>query len=718
MSSSSSSSGRLRARWCHAVSIAALAVSMLFAGPVGAQQPGAADLAAARQLFDALDYEHAMPLLDRVITTLEPTASRDPATRKTLVSAYEMRARARFGTGDRDGVISDFRAALTLDPSFSLAQGVSPRVVSLLDEVRSMTVGTLDLQTTPRDVTAIVDGLSSPVVAGKVSLAAGSHNVKIVRAGYKTVDQTVMISAGQSVPIALTLERVSTVLTVITSPADVEVLVNGVSRGRTAGGPLPASLAGVPAQLGVRADELSQPLLIGDVPSGTLQVELRRPCYASVNRQMPVEGMSDVTLDPVKLTRAVGSMAIDSEPAGATVWIDGESKGTAPINVDSVCAGLHTVEFRGASGRAVERVSLEPGSRASVRGRVRPAFALIAAPSAAAPDPRMAVEAAFARSTNVVLYAPPLDATTAALGREPVDDAWFGLAGDLAGTPAERRKRAENLAAAFDAQGIAWVKPSRPGSSDIQLALAVPGAANPDVLTVSLDDAASVQQAVNRLDYPMVLSKASFGAALVDVLDVKGAVVLDVDAGQAAEKAGLKPGEVIQAVDGQSVSGVSDLEARLAPHPAGDRVALTVQAQGAGAAARPVSVTLGRVPVLLAGTDRYMPSNAIVAVLRSRLAGTSDPEEQAAVQLNLGAALLRAGDAKDARDILEKTTLPAGPGVSRGTVQYLLGEAAEDAGDRGAAALSYTAASQAEGRLSADGPLVKSLAARALERLK
>src|SRR4029077_17317785 len=108
---------------------------------------------------------------------------------------------------------------------------------------------------------------------------------------------------------------------------------------------------GVPAKLGVRADGLSQPLLIGDVPSGTLQVELRRPCYASVNRQMPVEGMSGVTLDPGKLTRDAGSLAIDSEPAGATVWIDGESKGTAPVNVDSVCAGLHTVEFRGASGR-------------------------------------------------------------------------------------------------------------------------------------------------------------------------------------------------------------------------------------------------------------------------------------------------------------------------------------------------------------------------------
>ncbi len=716
MSSFSSNRRRVLVRGTGLAMAAALVAAVLTGAAARAQQAEPAELTQARQLFDALDYEHAMPLLDRVITTLEPTGSRDPGSRKVLVAAYEMRARARFGTGNREGVISDFRSLLALDPSFTLGEGVSPRVVQLLDEVKAMTIGTLELHTQPGDVTATVDGASAPVVGGKVSLASGAHTVRIGRAGYKSVDQTVMISAGQSVPLSLTLDRVSSVLTVISSPPDVEVLVNGVSKGRTAAGALPASMAGLPAQLGVPPDQLSLPMLIGDVPGGTLQVELRRPCYASQVRQLPVQGMSDVTLDPVKLTRAVGGMAIDSEPAGATVWVDGESKGTAPVNLDSVCAGLHIVEFRGASGRAVERVSIDSGNRVTVRGRVRPAFALIAAPSG--PDPRLAVESAFSRSTNIVLYAPPLESTAAALGREPVDDAWFGLAGDLAGTPAERRKRAENLAAAFDAQGIAWVKPSRPGSSDIQLALAVPGAANPDVLTVSLDDAASVQQAINRLDYPMVLMKASFGAALVDVLDVKGAVVLDVDAGQAAEKAGLKPGEVIQAVDGQSVSGVSDLEARLASHQAGERVALTVQGQGAGAAARPVSVTLGRVPVLLAGTDRYMPSNAIVAVLRSRLASTSDPEEQAAVQLNLGAALLRAGDARDARDILEKTTLPPGPGVSRGTVQYLLGEAAEDAGDRGAAALSYTAASQAEGRLSADGPLVKSLAARALERLK
>jgi hypothetical protein len=51
-------------------------------------------------------------------------------------------------------------------------------------------------------------------------------------------------------------------------------------------------------------------------------------------------------------------------------------------------------------------------------------------------------------------------------------------------------------------------------------------------------------------------------------------------------------------------------------------------------------------------------------------------------------------------------------------VAFLRGQASELAGDRAAAITAYTAATQADGRLPADGPLVKSLAARALERLK
>src|SRR5438045_3339273 len=78
------------------------------------------ELVQARQLFDALEYEQALPLLDRAVGVLELQASRDPGARPSLTAAYGMRARARFGIGNKDGATSDFRSALSIDPAFSL----------------------------------------------------------------------------------------------------------------------------------------------------------------------------------------------------------------------------------------------------------------------------------------------------------------------------------------------------------------------------------------------------------------------------------------------------------------------------------------------------------------------------------------------------------------------------------------------------------------------
>jgi hypothetical protein len=715
VSSFTSSARAARAVWI------ALAILVGVAAFARAQQAAGEppELAQARQLFDALDYEQALPLLDRAVAMLELQAARDPGSRPMLTAAYGMRARARFGTGNKDGATSDFRSALAIDPGFSLGQGVSPRIVALLDEVKASTIGALEILTDPGDVNVIVDGAPARIDAGKVSLAAGAHAIKITRPGYKSADQPVVVTAGQTVPLRLTLERTSTVLTVISSPPDVEVLVNGTSRGKTVGGPLAPSLATLPQQLGVPPDQVSQPLAIGELATGTLEVELRRPCYATEHRQLPVQGLSDVMLDPVKMKPAVGTLSIDSDPAGATVLVDGEDKGSAPVTLSSVCAGSHTVEFRSVAGRDVQRVSLDTGAQVAVSGRLRAAFAILAAPGAPnTQDVRLAVERAFAPARGLLLYAPAADASRAAIEKESVNDEWFGLMPGQMGLPAgDRRGKLQRLSDAFDAQGIAWVRPTTPGSNEVTVALEVPGGASPDDLVVDLDRPDSVRQAVSRLDQPLTLSHATLGIATVDVLDVKGAVIVDVEAGKPGAAAGLKVGQIIESLDGQAVTSVTDFESRLGTHQATDRVTLSVRSPG-GAAAQSVTAGLQVVPVLVAGTDRFMPSNAVVAVLRSRLAGVSDPAEVAATQLNLGAALLRAGDGAGAKEILDKTTLPAGSGVSAGTVAFLRGQAAELAGDRAAAITAYTAASQADGRLPADGPLVKSLAARALERLK
>jgi putative serine protease PepD len=54
-----------------------------------------------------------------------------------------------------------------------------------------------------------------------------------------------------------------------------------------------------------------------------------------------------------------------------------------------------------------------------------------------------------------------------------------------------------------------------------------------------------------------------------------GAVVVQVDSGSPAETAGLTPGDVIQSVDGQAVTGTDDLAAAISAHKPGDQVKLS-----------------------------------------------------------------------------------------------------------------------------------------------
>ncbi|HZQ87686.1 MAG TPA: trypsin-like peptidase domain-containing protein [Acidimicrobiales bacterium] len=87
-------------------------------------------------------------------------------------------------------------------------------------------------------------------------------------------------------------------------------------------------------------------------------------------------------------------------------------------------------------------------------------------------------------------------------------------------------------------------------------------------------------------------SAAYLGVSLQDA-DQGGAQVTDVAGGTPAAKAGLSNGDVITAIDGQSLQGASDLVAAIRSHKAGDKVQLTVQRNGA---TRTLSVTLASRP--------------------------------------------------------------------------------------------------------------------------
>src|SRR5215217_4192415 len=100
----------------------AILIALLAAAPLAVAQNDVAEvqvqMAEARRHFEALEYEQAVPALDRTIAIL--TSRRTEETRKTLADAYEMRARARFGLGDQNGAGEDFVALLRTEPGRTL----------------------------------------------------------------------------------------------------------------------------------------------------------------------------------------------------------------------------------------------------------------------------------------------------------------------------------------------------------------------------------------------------------------------------------------------------------------------------------------------------------------------------------------------------------------------------------------------------------------------
>ena len=207
----------------------AATISLLAPMPAMARQgAGATDALYqdARRLFESLDYENAVRSLDQLIAAMLATPPADVAGRDRLASAYEMRARSKFGLGSPDEARADFVSLLRVNPNYTLTGQVSPRVVTLFDETAAQTVTNLALSITPANARVLVDDI--PIAtAGPVRVTAGDHVITGEQRGYQTKKENFTAKPGATAVVNLTLERVSAVIYILTSPADVEVTLDG-----------------------------------------------------------------------------------------------------------------------------------------------------------------------------------------------------------------------------------------------------------------------------------------------------------------------------------------------------------------------------------------------------------------------------------------------------------------------------------------------------------
>jgi S1-C subfamily serine protease len=88
--------------------------------------------------------------------------------------------------------------------------------------------------------------------------------------------------------------------------------------------------------------------------------------------------------------------------------------------------------------------------------------------------------------------------------------------------------------------------------------------------------------------------RAYLGVQVATSITASSVVVAGVEDGGPADRAGVRPGEVITAVDGHRIATADELTTYLAGHRPGDKVEIGLRDRDG--ATRTVDVTLGRVP--------------------------------------------------------------------------------------------------------------------------
>jgi hypothetical protein len=665
----------------------------------------------ARRLFEALDYEKAVAALDQAVAALQAGAPADASRRERLEAAYEMRARSRFGLGDQDGAKADFILLLKLAPAHALAGQVSPRVVALFEQTAKETVTTLTVAVTPATASLSIDGAPAQG-AGTMKIAVGEHTIAAEQAGYKPARETVTATADTPAQVTLALERVSSVIRIVTVPAEVEVKLDGAVVGRTA------------ASAGAAAEAASAPLVLSDVATGSHTLELNRGCFVAATERVQVERPDDYSVGPLALQPAVATLSVTSDQAGAQVFVDGRERGVAPLKVEALCEGDHLVELRTPYGADSRRVAVRAGNDLTVAGVLKPTFAIVStsgAPAGSSQDYRVIVQRAFAASRSVTLTAPLAEAADKALKANQLPADW--LATDAMGRPVgasaqiagpSRKDVSARLSELFKTQGVASV--TAVDANRVVLSLLNSGSTAPDAIEVTLDNPASIIAALAQLDRRTSLAGTSIGLQTIDVADLTGALIIGVDPAGPAAAAATRVADVVLQADSKPIADAGALAGIIAAHKPGDAVILDLR-DAAGAPKR-AEVKVVPSPRVIGLFEHGLLANRILLELRARLADTKDPLEQSVIRLNIAVALARLGDWTAAREELQNVKLAERNGVGDGTVQYLLGLAAESLGNRSEAEAAFKVAAASDGLLTENGPPVKELAAARLADLQ
>lgn len=664
---------------------------------------------------------------DDVIARLEAVKVRYELPRRArdvLVEAYEYRGRAYYGIGLQEKASENFRLIVLVKPDHALSkEQVSPKIVELFNSVKKALVGYLAVSSQPAGArVTLINTAGERADLGltdffPLDVLAGEYSVEVAKEGYRTETLPLTVAARETETLDVPLTRVLASVFVITQPDDVEVWIDGEHVLTTSGSLGPDHFVRARGG-GLDPTRSSERIEIPNLTLGSHTVEFKRECFAPVLRTFNTDQAQDYDLEPVRLDESVASLNLRSDPPGARIYINGDARGVTPSQIDRICTGEVRVEVKHAAGKFITDLVLEKDEAISLECPIRPtlAFLGVEAESAAGEQRREEAEARILENlrklTTVNVINAPREAVNRVLQQEQMDRS--GLLAGEEGEPDAVRRASDRLAAALEVQGfVVAVLPEERLQRTARLYLLAAGNTTAESTDVVYAQPASYIPVIERLDRRFTSQRTWSGLITVDTRLTQGVPVLRVVGGSPAAVAGLQPGDLVEAVEGQPIQNTADILAAVAAKKPKDTLSLHVSgASGARAADLALEETVREIPLF----DPEILYNRAMVDLRGVVDGYPGTEQAAYAWLNLAICAMHFGDYAGAHESLQKAKaeLPERPGLSRGTAFYYLGVVLERLNYLPQAREAYAAAAAAPEAtlIDNDGPAVAPLAER------
>lgn len=234
--------------------------------------------------------------------------------------------------------------------------------------------------TIPDGAMVVCDGVLKDVSPITIpDLGAGDHLLVLKKPGYLDSRYTVNLSANQKAAVEIKLEPVRGLILVRTTPEGADIQVEGADRGKT-------------------------PLLLTDLPIGKYRLSAAANGFVSKSVEVTVETRTP-QLVKIDLASDSATLRVNSTPTGATVVVNGLTKGVTPCSVERILAGESTVSVT-LEGYTpfVQKVKLQAGDEQTIDTPLSPlpaSLSVFSAPEGA----RVLINDELAGKTPLVLDA-------------------------------------------------------------------------------------------------------------------------------------------------------------------------------------------------------------------------------------------------------------------------------------------------------------------------